>query len=138
MVTIWYASNLVGIAGFSPELLSWRLQFGNISLDSATRLWRQCEPPAISFKVVVPQGKRRVFIQRYHDSVFAGHLGVSRAVCRLLDCVYWPGLREDVRSYLANCYVCLARKSPCPRRSPMGHVSVGHWWDRVAMDILDR
>ena len=29
------------------------------------------------------------------------------------------------------------RKSPCPRRAPMGYVSVGHWWDWVAMDILD-
>ena len=78
-----------------------------------------------------------VFIKRYHDSVFAGHLGVSLTVCRLLDCVYWLGLREYVRSYLASCSVCLARKSPCPRRSPMGHVSIGHRWDRVAMDILD-
>ena len=63
---------------------------------------------------------------------------VSRTVYRLLDRVYWPGLREDVRSYLASCSVCLARKSPCPRRDPMGHVSVGHRWDRVAMNILDR
>ena len=53
---------------------------------------------------------------------------------RLLD---WPGLHEDVRSYLASCSVCLARKSPWPRRAPIGHVWVGHRWDRVAMDILD-
>ena len=63
------------------------------------------------------------FIQRYHDSIFAGHLGVSRTVYHLLDSVYWPGLREDVRSYIASCSVCLARKS--------------HRWDQVAMDILD-
>ena len=25
------------------------------------------------------------------------------------------GLRQDVRSYLASCAVCLAWKSPCPR-----------------------
>ena len=65
----------------------------------------------------------RSFIERYHDSIFAGHLGVSRAVYRLLDRVYWPGLREDLRSYIASCSVCLARKSPCPRRAPMVHVS---------------
>ena len=29
------------------------------------------------------------------------------------------------------------RKSACPRRAPMGHIFVGHRWDRVAMDILD-
>ena len=48
--------------------------------------------------------------------------------------VYWPGLRNDVRSYIASCTVCLA---PCPRRAPMGHVDVGHRWDRVAMNLLE-
>ena len=62
-------------------------------------------------------------IRRFHDSLFAGH---SRTVYRLQNRVYWPGLRDDVRSYLASCTVCLARKSPCRRRAPMGHVDVGH------------
>ena len=78
------------------------------------------------------------FIHGYHDSIFAGHLGVSRTVCRLLARVYWPGLCEDVRSYLASCSMCLARKSPFPRQVPMGHVLVGHRWDLVVMDILDQ
>ena len=76
-------------------------------------------------------------IRRFHDSLFAGHLGVSRTVYRLQDQVYWPGLRQDVRSYIASCTVCLAWKSPCPRRAPMGHVDVGHRWGRVSMDLLD-
>ena len=81
----------------------------------------------------------RIFIHRYHDSIFAGHLGVSQTFCRLLDHVYWPGRREDVRSYVASCSICRVQKSPCPRRAPiaMGHVFVGHRWDRVTMDILD-
>ena len=81
--------------------------------------------------------KRQDLICRFHDSLFAGHLGVSRTTYPLLDRAYWPGLRQDVRSYLASCLVCLARKYPCPRRAPMGHVEVGHQWDRVAMDLLD-
>ena len=69
-------------------------------------------------------------------------LGVTRTIYCLRDKVYWPGLRCfgrdcDVRSYIASCTIRLARKSPCPRRAPMGHVDVGHRWDRVAMDLLD-
>ena len=104
-------------AGLSPELRSWHLQFANLSIDSDGRLWR--------------------FFHRYHDWIFAGHLGVSRTVCRLLARVHWPGRREDVRSYFASCSACLARKSLYPRWAPMGHVLVGHRWDRVAMAILD-
>ena len=70
-------------------------------------------------------------IRRFHDSLFAGHLGISRTR------VYWPGLRNDVRTYIASCTVCIARKSSCPRRAPMGHVAMGRRWERVGMDLLD-
>ena len=85
----------------------------------------------------MPDREHQDMIRRFHDSLCGGHLGVSRMVYRLLDRVYWPGLRQDVRSYVASCAVCLAWKSPCPRRVPMEHVDVGHRWDRVAMDLLD-
>ena len=75
-------------------------------------------------------------ILRFHDSLFAGHLGISRTVFRLQTRVYWPGLRNDVRTYIASCTVCIARKSPCPQRAPMGHVTMGRRWERVAMDLL--
>ena len=77
-----------------------------------------------------------MMIHRFHDSLFASHLGIFRTVF-LQARVYWPGLRQDVRTYVASCMVCIARKSPCPRRAPMGHVSGGRRWERVAMDLLD-
>ena len=101
------------------------------------RLWQRRAPPSGASQLVVPHHERQDMIRRFHDSLFAGHLGVSRTVCRLQNHVYWPGLRHDVWSYLAPCTVCLARRARCPRRAPMGHVDVGHRWDRVAMDLLD-
>ena len=35
-------------AGLSPELRSWHLQFGNLSIDSDGRLWRRRAPPAMT------------------------------------------------------------------------------------------
>ena len=37
-------------------------------------------------------------IRRFHDSLFVGHLDISRTVFRLQTRVYWPGLRNDSRS----------------------------------------
>ena len=122
-------------SGLSPELRCWRLQVGNLSIDMDGRLWRCRAPPSGASQLVVPQEERRDMIHRFHDSLFAGHLGVSWTVFRLQSHVYWPGLHQDMRTYLASCAVCLARKSPCPRRAPMGHVAVGRRWDRVAMDL---
>ena len=124
-------------AGLAPELRCWRLQVGNLKIDSLGRLWRRRSPPSVGSQLVVPVQKRQDFIKQFHDSLFAGHLGITRTVFRLLDRVYWPGLRRDVQTYIKSCTICIARKSPCPRKVPMGHVEVGHRWERVAMDLLD-
>ena len=124
-------------AGLSPELRCWRLQVGNLTVDSVGRLWRRRSPPSDGLQLVVPVRERQDLIRRFHDSFFAVHLGATHTIFRLLDRVYWPSLRRDVRTYIASCTICLARKSPCPRRAPMGHVEVGHRWERVAMDLLD-
>ena len=72
-------------AGLSPELRSWKFQFGHLSIDMEGRLWRHRAPPATTSQLVVPLSEHRDFIRRYHDSIIAGHLGVSRTVYRLLD-----------------------------------------------------
>ena len=116
-------------AGLAPELRCWRLQVGNLKLDSLGRLWRRRSPPSGGSQLVVPVRKRQDLIRQFHDSLFAHHLGITRTVFRLLDRVYWPGLRRDVQTYIKSCTICIARKSPCPRRAPMGHVEVGHRWE---------
>ena len=126
----WVQSGVVpawsDCSGVSPELLCWQLQIGNLSVDTEGRLWRRRAPPSGASRLVVPGRERQDVICRFHDSLFAGHLGVSCTVYRLQNRVYWPGLRHNVRSYLASYTVCLARKSPCPRRAPMGHMDMRH------------
>ena len=124
-------------AGLSSELCCWRLQVGNLSIDTDGRLWRRGAPPSASSQLVVAQSERRGMIRRFQDSLFAGHLGISRTVFGLQTRVYRLGLRQDVRMYVSSCTMCLARKSSCPRRAPMGHVAVGRRWERVDMDLLD-
>ena len=91
-------------SGLSPELRCWRLQIGNLSVDTEGRLWRRRAPLSGASQFVVPGRECQDMIRRFHDSLFAGHLGFSQMVYRLLDRVYWPGLRQDVRSYLATTY----------------------------------
>ena len=102
-------------SGMAPELHCWRLQIGNLKVDSLGRLWRRRSPPSVGSQLVVPVKKRQEFIRQFHDSLFAGHLGITRTVFRLQHRVYWPGLRGDVQTYIQSCTTCIARKSPCPR-----------------------
>ena len=78
-------------AGLSPELRCWRLQVGNLKIDSVGRLWRRRSPPSVGSQLVVPVREHQELIRQFHDSLFAGHLGITRTIFRLLDRVYWPG-----------------------------------------------
>ena len=68
--------------GLAPELRCWRLQVGNLKIDSVGRLWRRRSPPSVGSQSVVPVQKRQDFIRQFHDSLFAGHLGITRTVFR--------------------------------------------------------
>ena len=75
-------------SGLSLELQCWRLQIGNLSVDTEWRLWHCRAPPARSSQLVVLVWERQEMIHRFHDSLFTGHLGVSRMAYHLLDRVY--------------------------------------------------
>ena len=64
-------------SGLSPELRCWWLQIGNLSVDTEGRLWHHRTPPSGASQLVVPGRERKDMIRRFHDSLFAGHLGVS-------------------------------------------------------------
>ena len=71
-------------AGLSPELRCWRIQVGNLTIGSVGRLWRRRAPPSEGLQLVVPVREPHDLIRRFHDSLFAGHLGVTRTIFRLL------------------------------------------------------
>ena len=107
-------------AGLSPQLHCWQLQVGNLSIDTDGRLWRRRVPPSVGSQLVVPQSERQSMICRFHDSLFAGHLGISRTVFRLQTCVYWPGLRQDIQR-MWHLALCASQGNP--------HASGGRPWD---------
>ena len=56
-------------AGLSPELRCWRLQIGNLSVDTDGRLWRRRAPPSGVYHLVVPSREHQEMIRRFHDSL---------------------------------------------------------------------
>ena len=66
--------------GLSPELRCWRLQVGNLKIDSVGPLWRRRSPQSVGSQLVVPVRERQELIRQFHDSLFAGHLGITRTI----------------------------------------------------------
>ena len=88
-------------------------------------------------QLLVPKPAREQLFLSYHASLFGGHLGRNRTLARLVHRFYWSGMSDDVKEWLGQCTVCIKRKSPAGRHHPLGNISTGHRWDRIAMDILD-
>lgn len=56
-------------------------------------------------QIVVPQPLRRSILELSHDEL-SGHLGIFKTYHKILEHFYWPGLKQDVSSFIKTCHVC--------------------------------
>lgn len=42
----------------------------------------------------------------YHSTPTGGHMGVTKTLARLIENFYWPGIRKDVKQFVAACVDC--------------------------------
>ncbi|KAE8747036.1 hypothetical protein FOCC_FOCC006291 [Frankliniella occidentalis] len=72
---------------------------------------------------VLPKEKRHECLQLCHDSPISGHGGFYRTFERLRRTAYWPGMRDEVKDYVARCQDCQQVKKD--RRKPPGLMGTG-------------
>ena len=88
-------------------------------------------------RLVAPEEMRNRILKMLHDERPAGHLGRDKTLAKIKQHAYWPGMAEDVATWVRSCDSC-ARRKPGPGRGkcPMGHKNVGIPFERVAIDIM--
>jgi hypothetical protein len=81
---------------------------------------------------------RQQFLHDAHDAEFSGHQGVDRTLNNLSRHYWWPGLRQDVRKYVAEC-------ASCQRNKPSNMAKAGLLqplpipeapWRTITMDLI--
>jgi len=74
-------------------------------------LYRQVKDPLHGSweQLVLPSSMRPDVLVAVHDSM--GHQGFDRTMQLLRPRVYWPGMFDDVRQYIANCRRCILGRS---------------------------
>jgi hypothetical protein len=92
------------------------------------------------YQLVVPDhdGLRLKFLHDAHDAPFSGHPGVDRTLNNLSRHYWWPGMRQDVRKYVAEC-------DSCQRNKPTNQAKAGLLqpipipeapWRTITMDLI--
>ena len=75
-------------------------------------------------------------LEEYHDH--AGHQGIHRTYCQLMERFYWHGMKKDVQDYVGSCDSCSRRARPVGRGvgAPLQVTWSGYPFERIAMDII--
>ena len=67
--------------------------------------------------IVVPdvsfQGSNlRSFLLQQHDSMYSGHVGVTKTYKRVQVNFWWPKMQGSIKSYIKSCEICQRSKAP--------------------------
>jgi transposase InsO family protein len=68
----------------------------------------------------VPRLLRESVLWWFHASKYGGHSGVNRMARRMGKWVWWPGLSQDIKAYVAACIVCVRKAVPLKRQTLQG------------------
>jgi hypothetical protein len=76
-------------------------------------------------RLVIPREFVPFILKHYHDSVFAGHLGLERTYKRIANTFYWKRMWTDVEQYIKACPICQTLKAQHSKyKFPVGTVPV--------------
>ena len=61
-------------------------------------------------KLCIPKDEQAHVIREAHNSLIAGHFGVSKTLVQLQKYCYWPHMQETVTKYIKGCVMCATSK----------------------------
>lgn len=111
----------------------WRVRKALIMRDGVI-YWRREQQKRREWKVVLPVSQRKVVMRGAHDEW--GHQGVARTTALIKRKFAWPGLHEDVKSYVAQCKTCAtAKEEGVTAKTRVGSIEASRPWEVLAMDF---
>ena len=89
-------------------------------------------PPELFKRVeILASTERLELLQKFHDSLLAGHPGVKRMKHAMQKEVDWPGMEEDIKEYVKGCQGCQKNKPDRRKRhAPLNPLPIAlHPWE---------
>ena len=56
--------------------------------------------------IYLPDVMKQKVLKVFHDAPEAGHMGIRKTINRIVNRVYWPQMRTDIKNYVKSCHVC--------------------------------
>ncbi|OWZ13180.1 LOW QUALITY PROTEIN: hypothetical protein PHMEG_00013541 [Phytophthora megakarya] len=111
-----------------------KIAYAGMEVDKRHRLVIICT--LNGYRVILPPELWACAFKEAHDSIWAGHLRARHTQSRLAQVYWWPGLKHEVRRWVAGCQERGSRKAR-PREviPPLRSIRGGEICDRWALDV---
>lgn len=83
-------------------------------------------------RAVIPDKLRSDITGRLHSS----HLGVEGCLRRARECVYWLGMNDQIKTYIAKCDICRSMDNKQQKETLMSHEVPSRPWAKVGTDLF--
>ena len=122
------------------KLASWVLRCSeSCFLDKDGVVWYRSKRPGFRPKdlIIPPEKFQQELIRAAHSTREAGHGGETRTTNRLLSCYWWPGLTQQVKTFVQLCERCQLGKSVPPPPSRIKSIAIDDQPNvRVHLDLM--
>ena len=106
--------------------------------DSET--WEEEEIVYIEGKIYVPNNKKlkERILKKNHDSGNMGYLGQQRMFDLIKRNYWWPGLKEDIKKYIQECFKCQQDKVQHQKKAKELHLLEipQEPWQEISINII--
>ncbi len=85
---------------------------------------------------------RRGVISLYHDSITAGHPGISKTLWSISRDYWWPGMKNTITNYVKGCTTCQSCKNnptnPKPSLFPITTDPHAYPFETITLDFITK
>ena len=85
-----------------------------------------------SYKIVIPQAKRREVLAKLHSS----HQGIERIKRRAQQAVYWPGINSNIQNVVEACNACQKNLLSLQQEPLMSDPPLSQPFEDVSADLF--
>ena len=82
--------------------------------------------------LIIPPMEREKVLQSIHE----GHMGISKCQYRARNCVYWPGINQDIRRLIEACPTCQRHRPQEPRQPLQPTPAPERPWQHLGADFF--
>ena len=82
--------------------------------------------------LIIPPLEREKILQAIHE----GHMGITKCQYCARQCVYWPGINEDIRKMVEACPTCQCHCPQEPRQPLQPTPAPEHPWQHLGADFF--